>query len=369
MSHGDFAVGRASAASYSTLALAGIVLAVSACHRRERPPVQPDLQRPHPVKHHSKDRIANLADDLYDAFLEPSLEQLEAELAELPPPPATSGARVRAGVAADAVAIATVRQIGKREIDALKDDLADPIGDLERMDAIGADPSHATTSDVSIDPGGSLLTEFFERERLAVTARLLDESDVLRLVRVSAPGKFPHDFDAIEPVLLAGARDPGLSDWFKDQVAMAWMNLCTRVSRGPGLVVGSAGHGGMIDITVEVSFGAHGAQLQLVSAKNEAGPGAAAALRGARDEHGTPYTLATLPVYRRVWLKTSDSRLDVTPAFVLAPTGELEAQLDDDALAAIGAGREGADVPNADATIGAKLIVSMLRGVRTDEVR
>lgn len=354
---------------YLVLTMPGIVLAVSACSQREQTAVQPDLQRHHPIRYDPRDPIANLTDALDDELLELPLDELEAQLANVPPPPSTAAARRSAGIAADAVAVATVKQIGRREIDAVKDDLVDPAADLEEIDAIGKHTSAATTSEMEFDPGGTLLNEFLERVRLDLAPRLLDESDLLRRMRVSNSREFPHDFDAIEPELLTGRVDPPLSAWFKHKVTMAWMNLCSRVSLGPGLVAWNAGHGGMIDITVDVSFDTEGARLQVIAAKNEAGPGAAAVLRDARDDHGTPYMLATLPVYRRVWLKTGDSRLDITPAFVITPEGEIEANLDDDTLAAIAAGREGAAVPKADATIGAKLIVSMLLGVRTDEVQ
>ena len=346
--------------------LALFALIVSACSQRQEPPTPRRADQPRAmlsgITENSTDPVGQVSDHLAHDVLYPALDALEPQLAEVMPPPASPSSVQRAASMANQTAIALIRMVGRRDLDAMSDDLG-VIAEsaLDRIDHIGSGQT-ALTGDQSIQamPGATLLEEFLERQRIMVGARLHDLNSVLRLARITAEHDAPQDLE-IDARLRAAVNVEALRAWFVREVTIQWMNLCTQVSLGSR----AAGHGGMIDITIDVSFDTDGAQLRFVGARNEAGPGAAAVLRDARDDHGTPYTLATLPVYRRVWLKTSDSRLDTVPAFVITPEGAIEAQLDDDALAAIGAGRQGAELPEADATIGAKLIFSMLRGVGT----
>jgi hypothetical protein len=97
---------------------------------------------------------------------------------------------------------------------------------------------------------------------------------------------------------------------------------------------------GFIEITFttpDIVNGIHGLALQ--SAQIPSSYGAMLKLKETNnvDPAGQLYNLATLPVYRRIWLQTGSSKFSVTPAFVITPDGNVEADVGNPVLAAIGA--------------------------------
>ena len=64
------------------------------------------------------------------------------------------------------------------------------------------------------------------------------------------------------------------------------------------------------------------------------------------DAQGIDYRLASMPAFRRIWLKAGESKLDLSPAFAITPDGALELNYDDPVLAALGgAGALGGATP------------------------
>lgn len=353
------------------------------------------------------DSVTQIVDTIYKV-LNRTLDATQKRLAQVSPPPETPLALEIIGAVVEGIAVATVGFVGKLAVDAVKGELGDAAGPvLDGIKGIGKDAGAASNhgavsalgEPIAADSAGTLLDEFCERERTQLDLKEHDIDDMLRLLRGSAARNLPQDLAALDTTLRAIAGDPALPAWFEHKLTMEWMNFCARLSLGPrapgqdtdmpganqvGGVHAAGERGrrawaggperGAVDITVAVSFGPDGSapELQFVGACSHMGPGAGAILRttgGLRDEHGVPYTLATLPVYRSVWLKTGDSRLDTWLAFVITPEGAIEANFDDGTLAAIGAGRQGDDVPKADSMIGAHQIASLLRGVGTEQVR
>ena len=354
------------------------------------------------------DSSKELVDQLYDDRLMDALGRLKKQLSSLPPPAETPIALQIIGAIVGGIATATVGMLGKLAVDALKDQLGSASGPvLDGIKSIGKEGGalvdRGTIGVLGDDsmpaiPGGSLLDEFFERERLQLLVRKDDIKNVLRLIRRSAARNMPHELATLHDKLREVIGAPALTTWFEHKTTMEWMNFCARLSLGPrtagqttdmpganqlggrraagprGATAWIAGPDGSIDITLDVSLGSEGdtPEVQFLEARTGAGPGAATVLRSAsneRDEHGAPYTLATLPVYRCVWLKTSDSRLDTTLAFVITPEGAIEANLDNATLASFGA-RLADGVPSADhSMLAAQMMLSGLRGVRTEQLQ
>jgi hypothetical protein len=210
-------------------------------------------------------------------------------------------------------------------------------------------------------PGESLLSEFIDRTRLGLIRRQHDVINTLRLVRASA-AQNQVELSRLDEKLrdLIGLE---LLNWFRNKVTMEWMNFCARLSlgardagqltdmkhantiggfaedKGEATRVWRGRHEGFVDITISVD---HAANLKFVRAFVEAGPGVQKHVIGAAkvdDAHGDKLTLASLPVYRRIWIKTGDSALATNPAFVITPEGAIEANYDDEVLQGIGAGQ------------------------------
>ena len=209
-------------------------------------------------------------------------------------------------------------------------------------------------------PNESLLTEFVTRTRLRLIARQHDVINTLRLVRAAA-AQNQAELTQLDESLrdLIGLQ---LVTWFRTKVTMEWMNFCAGLSLGEreagqltdmkhantiggfaennaeATTIWRGRHEGFVDITISVD---HAANLKVVRAFLEAGPGTLNTLRdtaAVEDANGT-LTLATLPVYRRIWIKAGESALAQNPAFVITPEGAIEANYDDEVLQGIGAGR------------------------------
>lgn len=270
-------------------------------------------------------------------------------------------------------------------------------------------PTTAPTAEEDAPPAvttGNLLDEFIVRERHMLLARQSDIVARLMLMHEHAAG--PAKADALELGNrlrdLIGAAE--LTAWFRNKVTMEWLNFVARVSLGPraegqttDLVgankidgIGAGGVGarqqwvasdGMVEVYLDVADTVHGTNgLAFRRAAIPSSFGAADIL-GRIQGTGT-YSLATLPVYRRVWLKTGDSKLSETPAFVITPDGAIETDVGNPVLAVIGSrlpmrvgestyqvgGKRHGDedvfspaVTASNCTIGAHLVQDMLRGI------
>lgn len=258
-----------------------------------------------------------------------------------------------------------------------------------------------------------LLQEFISRERLMLYAR---QSDVLTRLTMTHAKTAPSDVASPEFVALADKlrnllESGALKEWFRNRVTMEWLNFMTRVSLGPrpagqtteltgantigGIPSGDTearrewvGADGMVEIRLKVPDVVHGANgLALQRAEIPSSFGAAEILHRIRAQ---THSLATLPVYRRVWLQTGDSKLTESPAFVITPEGAIEADMNNPVLAVIGSqlpmnvgestytvgttrrGDEARWSPGVTATYcrtGAQLVRDMLRGISPEVLK
>lgn len=212
-------------------------------------------------------------------------------------------------------------------------------------------------------PGESLLVEFVTRQKGALLGRKVNAITMLDMIQTSAAR---HGMVALHDRLGAVLASGKLTGWFTHKVTMEWLNFVARASLGPrdagqttemigansigGIAAGGAnarqqwvGGDGFVEITLTTPDLVHGLKgVTLQGTKIPSSVGATDVLRDIGDQTaagGAPYSLAALPVYRRVWIQTGSSKLTVAPAFVITPDGSIEADLSNPALAAIGAGR------------------------------
>jgi hypothetical protein len=208
------------------------------------------------------------------------------------------------------------------------------------------------------------LEEFSARQRDSLIDLNGRAKTVLILLR---PRLTAADTDAMRRLAADLASEDyksALSAEFQTAVVVGWLNFCSSLTLGekkdptqpdiPGAnEVG--GHrrtsspyfgwaseiAGSVGITIDVT---DPRKLVFASANVDAGPGAARMLSN------THLSLAELPVYRSIRLRDGDSKLSTTTAFHITPDGNLEVNLDDPLLAAIGGS------PVADQAIGADLV-------------
>ena len=214
-------------------------------------------------------------------------------------------------------------------------------------------------------PGEPLHVEFIARQKSKLLEKKNDIKTTLRLIRSSAAGKARRDLVELDDALrtLIGSAD--LRGWFRQKVVMEWMNFIARISLGPrakdqgtdmpgankidGIAAAGpkarqqwTGADGFVEIrftTPDVINGLKGVELQRATIPSSYG--AMQTLResgDSTDANGGAFTLATLPVYRRIWLQTGSSMLSEAPAFVITPDGNIECDVSNPVLAAIGSG-------------------------------
>lgn len=209
---------------------------------------------------------------------------------------------------------------------------------------------------------GSLLDEFVVRERHMLLAKKSDILARLMLMHEHATGQAKTDTVELGNKLRDLIGSPALTAWFRTKVTMEWLNFMARVSLGPraegqttdliganaigGLAEGGIeaqrqwrGADGMIEIMLDVPATVRGTRgVTLRSASIPSSYGAAQILQHltGTGPDGHAYNLSTVPVYRRIWLKTGESKLDESPAFVITPDGAIEADLSNPVLDAIG---------------------------------
>lgn len=209
---------------------------------------------------------------------------------------------------------------------------------------------------------GNLLDEFIVRERHMLLGKKGDIMARLMIMHEHASGKATADTVKLGEQLGSLIRDPKLTAWFRNKVTMEWLNFMTRVSLGPrregqttdllgANVIGGVADGGveaqrqwrgadgMIEIMLDVPEtvrGTTGVKLHRASIPSSHGATLILQRLTGAGPDGHAYNMATIPVYRRIWLKTGESKLDESPAFVITPDGQVEADVGNTVLAAIG---------------------------------
>ena len=205
---------------------------------------------------------------------------------------------------------------------------------------------------------GGMLDEFVIRERHVLLGKKSDILARLMLMHAHASGLAKTDTVELGNKLRDLIGAPALTAWFRNKVAMEWLNFAARVSIGPraegqstdmvgantlgGIADGGqqarqqwTGSEGMIEITLNVPDTVNGTNgISLSRASIPSSYGAAQILQRLQG-----YNLGTMPVYRRVWLKTGESKLDESPAFVITPDGNIEMDVGNPVLGAIGNGK------------------------------
>lgn len=341
--------------------------------------------------------IKDMVEDFYEK-LDTRLTEMKAALAERPAPPrsdpavrliawiaemiATSTLGVVGSVAAKAVGAKLAANLGSK----LEKPAEDAVRDMSKTasktagtmvghavhDALSPRPPADRASEDGRGPSyysltHEMLDEFIEATRAQTLGRKHDALTTVRLLRSSASQQVRTGLVSLDEQLRAALRGPELATWFNTKVTMEWMNFCARMSLGgpkdpekPELTVANQlggvlasgdpqaradwrrPHDGFVEIGISVPDEVRGTEgLSLTVAKAVTGPRAveivhtASALMG---PDGKPLTLATLPVFRRITLRTGPTALEVHVAFVITPDGTIEADLGNEVLAAIGRG-------------------------------
>lgn len=243
---------------------------------------------------------------------------------------------------------------------------ADWVGDKSAPEPAMADDAsnleHGPTA--SIKP--HLVDDYLEEQRIRLVVTRHDAESRLILLAQRAAQVNGADLARLDVDLRTLIADGTLRDWFRQRVALEWMNVLARLSlgrrprgqttnfAGANTVGGFAEAGinatkqwrsgdGFVDIYVAVDD-AGALAVDKVSATGR--PGVANILAGLdqqEDAGGQKYKLGSMPVFRRIWIKTGPSPLEASPAFVITPEGALEINYDDPQLAHIGGARELAD--------------------------
>jgi hypothetical protein len=322
---------------------------------------------------------------LYENILFPALTELRPQLVEVTPPQDHDGWVLKLMViAAEAVSSALLGKLGgvlasklfgageapeasiAREIaaDASKDGgkaAGKQIGAAVE-DHLGSAGGEAD-SDGRRAFSGPLIDEFVSMQRTYLVVKKADAIDRLRLLRARAAHVNGASMAALDENLKDMLLHSDIQQWYRHKVTLEWVNLVARLSLGRrprgqatnlpganasggwhdagarGTVQWRGEHDGFIDITVAVN--ASGA-ASFVDARLTNRPGAAEIVRGMGGEsqaNGDATSLATVPAFRRVWVKSGDTKLDVNPAFVITPEGALEVNYDDPILARFGGAR------------------------------
>lgn len=229
------------------------------------------------------------------------------------------------------------------------------------------EPRPTTAPDATATPPAtaeSLLGEFMKRQRSKLLEKKHDAVTTLAILESSAAGTATRDYIELDSKLRTLIGSAELIAWFRQKVTMEWLNFVARVSLGPraagqntdmigaNVIDGIAAEGtdarkqwlgseGFVEIAITVPDhvdGLHGVAIQKATVPSSFG--AMTILKhGATDQSGQPYDLSTLPLYRRVWLRAQSSKLSESPAFVITPDGQIEADVSNPILAAIGSGQ------------------------------
>lgn len=322
------------------------------------------------------DNMSAVVDTLFKDILIRRLEAIKRELAKAPPVPNTPLALTIIGALAEVIASQAIGVIGGLVAQAVgarvkggeapikegSKTIGKSAGEYakKRVAAREAASEGEPTLKPTLTPSGTVLDEYIERCTSRLYAKRIHAIATLRLIRASAT-KNTTELARLDEQLSEMIDSEALGSWFKHKVTMEYMNLCARLSLGspasgqatsmPGANISgglaesgvsaskawSGAHEGFIDVVVSVAGGAP----SFARASLSGGPGMLGIMRDASvdlDDNGQPYTLATLPVFRRVFLKYGDGPLSLSPAFVITPEGAIEANFDNAVLASLGGG-------------------------------
>jgi hypothetical protein len=353
--------------------------------------------------------INETVDALYDKVLKPKRDEIRAELAKVPPPQAPDWVTKIVEAVIESIATATLGKIGSSAVGLIEQHI-DPAADATRDAAKviakyagAAAGKHAGRSAAGSTPQGGFvqfgehtstgqtaLDEFFDRLDLRSVANQLDAKSMLGLISTKA-SQHVRDLAKLADDMRNLITDTGFVSWYIHEVTTQWMNFRARIDLGPrdagqatdlygansvGAVIEGGTkatrawrgpHAGFVDITVDVS----GPSPSFLRANVVDIPGGARMLHDMSlqvDGGGVPYSLGTLPVYRRIWLRTAEGAFNTNPAFVVTPEGAIEANFDDPTLARVGSA-SGASAGGVLPMVGAHAILQLLDGVSTEQLQ
>jgi hypothetical protein len=334
------------------------------------------------------DSVTHIVEAIYNDVLLRTLDELKPQLAEVPKPPGNGDFIGKLlAFTVELVATATLTELGGLAAAKLFADAPEVAeaavgagGAAEKSTPEAVDHAVTTASKaggkaagdlmksqagsapepITLPPGMPLVGQFVEMQRAQLVVKREDAVDMLRVIKASAAKQKPDALATLDGSLKQLISDGTLCSWFRNKVTMEWLNFVARISLGPrpegqvtnmrgantiggigeagtqGIVQWQGGHDGFIEITVDAeSNDALSVRKAVVSGR----PGAAEVLQSLSSPihgNGDKDSLATMPVFRRIWLKTGDARYETTPAFVITPEGALEVNYDDPKLAVIG---------------------------------
>lgn len=342
------------------------------------------------------DSLSEVVEDIYDNDFAATLSEVKADLAEVPPPSEDSDWVLKLlGVAVELVATASLGEVGNLAAKALASDgsasakaVADAFSSVAKRGgkassdwaegSLKRTPGQRETATLQhqLVPGGTLVDEFTKRVSNHLRLQKHEALDRLRVTKANAARQDPKLLEVFDDQLKDAVGDGTLGTRFREKVAMEWANFVARISLGarpPGQVTNMIGanaiggwheagtaatsqwrgdHDGFIDVMIDVTAAAP--ILQTASVSNH--PGVGRIVQGMAHEDcgdGSEWTLATLPMFRRIWLKSGDTKLEANPAFVMTPEGALEVNYDDPLLAHLGGGAPPASASSYDPMPGA----------------
>ncbi|MBA3462248.1 MAG: hypothetical protein H0T46_19965 [Deltaproteobacteria bacterium] len=281
----------------------------------------------------------------------------------------------------------------KETTDAVKDQLKSLSGkaatgaaglltaDLTKNDSGGAAPPPTNPA------AGSLVEEFAARFKLALDSTHVRALDNLAIAVGSVEETTPDEIHPLLDELRRYSTSSNLGAWLQAEIAIGWLNFSAAISlgrRAPAQTImpdanklgGSRSaawrqqHEGFMEIDIDVPDridGMNGVAVGSISIRS-GGPGAAHILRAYSEEpagHRSPaaadaaagtaainkafnvpvpelptgLSLATLPVYRRLWL--GRNRSDRMPDIVIGPDHHVEVNENSSLLAALATGESG----------------------------
>ena len=281
----------------------------------------------------------------------------------------------------------------KETVDAVKDQMKSLSGkaatgaaglltaDVAKNDRGGAAPPPSNPS------AASLVEEFAARFKLALDRSHGRARDNLAIAIGSVEQTTPDEILPLLDELRRHSASSNLGAWLQAEIALGWMNFCASISvgrRAPSQTImpdanklgGSRSpewrqqHDGFLEIDIDIPDeieGMKGVVVGAISIRSN-GPGAAHILRAYSEEPaghrskadadaaagtaawdkaaGLPVreppsglSLATLPVYRRLWL--GRNRIDRMPDIIIAPDHRVEVNENSSLLAALATGEAG----------------------------
>lgn len=245
------------------------------------------------------------------------------------------------------------------------------VGDNSAPEAASADDASNLEHGPTATTSRALVDEYIEQQRVRLVVSRHDAVSRLILLAQRAAHVNGADLARLDADLRQLIVEGTLRDWFRQRVTLEWMNVLARISLGrrpKGQVTSFVGANtiggfaeagasatrqwrsgdGFVDIYVAVDD-AGALAVDKVAATGR--PGVASILKELgkqQDAGGQTYKLGSMPLFRRVWLKSGPTPLEAAPAFALTPEGALEVNYDDPLLARVGGARVLADARGYD---------------------